>query len=67
VGTRLNEALRFTVNANGETHAVTVSVGVALAQPDDLPTTLLFKADQAMYRAKRLGRDRSELHSTGSA
>lgn len=63
VGARLNDALRFTVTTDGERHAVTVSVGVALSQPDDLPTTVLFKADQAMYRAKRLGRDRSELYS----
>ncbi|MEY2434655.1 MAG: hypothetical protein QOC92_4380 [Acidimicrobiaceae bacterium] len=67
VGARLNDALRFTVSAYGKEHAVTVSVGVALARPDDLPTMLLFKADQAMYRAKRLGRDRSELHSPGSS
>jgi diguanylate cyclase (GGDEF)-like protein/PAS domain S-box-containing protein len=68
VGARLTDALRFTFTfaASGENHAVTVSVGVALSQPDDLPTTLLFKADQAMYRAKRLGRDRSELYSPGS-
>lgn len=37
---------------------VTISVGVATAQaPDELPATLVERADEALYRAKRLGRN----------
>lgn len=39
---------------------VTVSIGVAVVWPgrDDAPTSLLRRADQALYEAKRLGRNR---------
>lgn len=38
---------------------VTISVGIAaLRAPDDTPATLLKRADQALYRAKREGRNR---------
>ncbi len=40
--------------------AVTVSVGVAERQEKDTLDTLLDRADQAMYKAKRLGRNRVE-------
>ena len=36
---------------------VTVSVGVALAEPGDEPDDVLAKADQALYEAKRRGRN----------
>ena len=39
---------------------VTVSVGVAERQEQDTLDTLLERADQAMYKAKRLGRNRVE-------
>ena len=43
----------------GITEPVTVSVGVAVAGPGDLPVTkLVERADGALYRAKRQGRDR---------
>jgi two-component system cell cycle response regulator len=38
--------------------AVTISVGVAAARPDDTALTLLKRADQALYRAKQAGRNR---------
>jgi diguanylate cyclase (GGDEF)-like protein len=39
--------------------AVSVSIGVAVAErPDDAVETLIDVADQALYRAKRAGRDR---------
>lgn len=43
---------------------VTVSIGVALAclDPLDDPLTLTAKADQALYRAKALGRNRVEMY-----
>ncbi len=36
---------------------VTVSVGVAIARPGDRPAELFARADAALYRAKRAGRD----------
>lgn len=37
---------------------VTVSVGIAAAADDDTPVTLIHRADEALYRAKREGRNR---------
>jgi diguanylate cyclase len=39
---------------------VTVSVGVAVAGAEEVMTTVIERADQALYRAKRRGRDRVE-------
>jgi diguanylate cyclase (GGDEF)-like protein len=39
--------------------AVTVSVGLAANQPGDTVTALLRRADEALYRAKRDGRNRT--------
>lgn len=51
-------ALRFV--HNGETFAITVSIGVASLQPGALARrrSLLEKADQALYQAKNQGRNR---------
>lgn len=38
--------------------SVTVSIGAALARPDDTPETLVARADALMYRAKAEGRNR---------
>jgi len=38
--------------------SVTVSVGAALARPDDTPESLVARADALMYRAKQEGRNR---------
>lgn len=40
--------------------SITCSFGVAEARPDDDPSSLLGRADQALYTAKGLGRDRVE-------
>ncbi len=42
---------------------VTVSIGVAMCQPNCVSDTLIDEADSALYRAKRGGRDRVVLHS----
>jgi len=40
----------------GQAIHVSVSIGVAVAEPGDDPESLLQRADQALYRAKRTGR-----------
>ena len=36
----------------------TVSVGAALARPDDTPESLIKRADECLYRSKQSGRNR---------
>jgi diguanylate cyclase len=44
--------------------AVTVSIGVAMLSPEiDRVETFITRADQAMYHAKRRGRNRVELYN----
>lgn len=45
--------------------SVTVSAGVALAGPESTADALLYRADLALYRAKRDGRDRIRVASDG--
>ena len=62
VAARALEAVARPLVAAGRTLQVTVSVGVAV-WPDDGPgaADLLRRADAAMYRTKRAGRDRTPL------
>ncbi len=47
---------------NGETRAMpTFSAGVALYRPGETPSSLIERADKALYQAKRRGRNRIEL------
>lgn len=60
----LAERLRTLVanlNVNGLNSPLTVSIGVAIWQPEDSGKTLIARADQAMYRAKYAGRNRVEM------
>jgi len=69
------ERIRRAVETSGVPHAaapsgfVSVSLGVASVVPSDRhPATLLVDhADAALYRAKRLGRNRVEAHAEGGA
>jgi diguanylate cyclase (GGDEF)-like protein len=59
LGERLRAAVEaIAVPAPGEPIRVTVSVGVAELKPDDDLDSLLGRADEALYRAKRAGRNR---------
>ena len=49
----------FQINQGATSLDVTISIGIAaLATPDDSASTILKRADQALYRAKRDGRNR---------
>lgn len=48
------------LRTHGKIIALTVSGGLSACRLDDTPATLLARADAALYRAKRLGRDRME-------
>jgi len=57
---RLREAasaVRLTAD-DGSLVAITVTIGVSSARPDDSPSTLLVRADKALYRGKKEGRNR---------
>jgi diguanylate cyclase (GGDEF)-like protein len=48
----------------GHVTAVTVSIGVVMLSPEiDQVDTFVIRADQAMYYAKRRGRNRVELYN----
>ena len=51
-------ALQPSMRAGGRDVSVTVSVGIAIAEPGNAPADLLAAADIAMYQAKSSGRNR---------
>ena len=59
---RLAERLRTEIanHRSGSAPAVTASLGFAQYEAGDTPETLIKRADQALYKAKILGRNRSE-------
>lgn len=58
---RIREAVRGIYQVGGGAGSVTVSVGARLGRAGDTPLTLLHDADEALYAAKRAGRDRVVL------
>ncbi len=62
-----NRALETRWQANGEMIPVpTFSSGVSLYKPGETASAFIERADKALYRAKRLGRNRVELDATYS-
>lgn len=57
VGDKIQLACREPVVADGHSISVTLSMGGCLADPGDDPESLLQRADRALYRSKRLGRN----------
>ena len=53
-------------STNEDLGAITISVGIAEAKAGDLPTSLLERADGALYASQRSGRNRSSLADLGS-
>lgn len=62
VGAALAERLRqnFAEHIFPEVGQITVSFGVTCFQTDDTPQTLVLRADEALYKAKEMGRNRVE-------
>ncbi len=48
---------------SGESTTLSISVGVAMLENGESPESLLARADEAMYKAKKEGRDRVYLAS----
>jgi two-component system, cell cycle response regulator len=46
------------VDAGGQRHGVTASLGCAILSPGETPEALVARADEALYAAKAAGRDR---------
>lgn len=55
------------VVSDSTTTKVTVSMGVALAEPSETVESLLHRTDTALYQAKRNGRNRVETSTASLA
>ncbi len=58
---RLLDRLNQPMILEGHTVHVAASIGIALSQEEDDTTTLIRRADAAMYQAKAAGRNRTQL------
>jgi two-component system cell cycle response regulator len=57
----------FVMHGTGEHQPITISAGVAVAQPGDTVDTLLQRADDALYQAKNSGRNKVVAQNSDSA
>lgn len=64
VAEKIRAAVAEAVTSDGHTISLTLSVGVALAEPRVDAHRLLRNADQALYHAKEQGRDQTSVYST---
>jgi diguanylate cyclase (GGDEF)-like protein/PAS domain S-box-containing protein len=62
IADRIRTAMRLPFVVDGEVTGVGASVGISLSDGSDDIDVLLGFADQALYEAKRTGRDRSIVH-----
>ena len=68
VAMKLVEAMRPPMRLGGSLVHVSTSVGLALLEPGDSdPASLLRRADEALYEAKRAGRDRYAISPVAMA
>lgn len=58
VGARLQHAVRGAGNAGDAAPVLTLSIGVTLFSPEDDVKSAMARADEALYAAKKAGRDR---------
>jgi diguanylate cyclase (GGDEF)-like protein/PAS domain S-box-containing protein len=61
LGARIPEALANPVRVRSGSVPIAISVGIALANRNDSVDSVLARADDALYRAKRAGRGRIEI------
>jgi diguanylate cyclase (GGDEF)-like protein len=67
LATRILEVVRTPISVGGVSHQVGASVGIAVALPDERDaSSVLRRADEAMYRAKEAGRGRIEVDERSS-
>lgn len=64
LGARVVAAFDDPMCVGGSTVSATISVGLALSSGNDDADTMLARADHALYRAKRAGRNRLEIAAT---
>jgi len=65
IADRIRETMSLPFVVDGAVTGVGASVGIALSDGSDDIDVLLEFADQALYQAKRTGRDRSIIHDRG--
>lgn len=57
---KIHTAMAEPIPAGDEQLTTSISIGVALTRPGDNAASVIARADRALYRAKREGRDRTE-------
>jgi len=70
VADRVVEAIRAPFTVDGKDHAITISIGIAYSSSDGSASMsaadVLAEADAAMYRAKHMGKNRTEVSAVSS-